>query len=97
MTTEFDAQVRKRQEETPWARMSMTAFAHEMCANLGDISLPGFQLEVRCRPSVVTGYWYTVKWVGADQGRYEVSSQSLDLCLWRAAEQELERIKKVNW
>lgn len=91
MTSLFDTAVRNRRQATPWARVDALRFLKEMALNAtaegqgNDLSAT---ISVEYRPDVASRFWWTVTWVSADGIRGSVSSQELDLCLWRAAEVE---------
>lgn len=96
MSSLFESQVRSRRNHTPWARMSLLTFAKEMALNCGCSCKDktkgehGFRLDVAYRPSVASGFWFTVSWCGLEGDRIMAESMELDLALWRAAEIQLE-------
>jgi len=98
----FDSNVRSRRNHTPWAKMSLMMFAKEMALNCGCCCKDrmtgdhGFRLNVEYRASVASGFWFTVEWCGSGGQRLSVSSQELDLALWRAAEAETEAQRKAG-
>lgn len=55
-----------------------------------------FVLVIQDRPDVRSGYWFIVKWTGADGCRHYAEAQDLGLCMWRAAQRELEVTKKME-
>lgn len=84
MSSLFDSRVYQRRNETPWAVMSLSAFMKEMMYQ-GKIT---FSLQYR--PSVASRQWYTLEWVGEDGEQHQTEAQEWDLCLWRAAQIELQ-------
>lgn len=97
MNSLFDTLVRNRRINTPWARMSASAFMNEMAWNgapkkPGDPATP-VSISVVHRPDVVTRMWYTVSWPSEKGEVLEASAQELELALWRAAHMEIDRRK----
>ena len=97
MTSMFDSEVYQRRKHTPWARMSLLAFAKEVMFNepdLGEVQRKWVPQQVKLtiapRKDVSSGVWYELHWVGCDGQQHYVSSQEYDLCLFRAAEVELQ-------
>jgi hypothetical protein len=84
MTSLFDSKVYQHRNETPWASMSLSAFMREMMFR-GKVTW-----TVQYRPSVVSRAWYTIEWTGEDGEQHRAESQEWDLCLWRAAQIELQ-------
>lgn len=84
MSSLFDSRVYQRRNETPWAVVSLSAFMREMM----------FQGKVTfsCghRPSVASRQWYTIEWTDENGDRRIAEAQEWDLCLWRAAQIELQ-------
>ena len=95
MVSTFDSAVYQRRKHTPWAKMSLLAFAKEMCFNehignqYGNEVETEVMLKIKPRHDVDTRYWYELTWVSADGEWHTVSAKELDLCLFRAAEIEL--------
>lgn len=99
MTSMFDSSVYQRRKYTPWARMSLMAFANEMLfngCNLTEDQDVSFNLKITPRKDVDTGKWFEVSWISCDGQRRCACSKELDLCLYRAAEIELNARKKVE-
>lgn len=103
MTSMFDSAVYQRRKHTPWARMSLLAFARDVIFNepdLGDVprkSIPqNVQLTISPRKDVASGVWYELEWVGCDSQRHCVASQEYDLCLFRATEVEIMAREKME-
>jgi len=80
----FDSRVYQRRNETPWAVMSLSAFMKEM-AYSGKVSF-----SCVYRPSVASRQWYTIEWTDENGDRRIAEAQEWDLCLWRAAQTELQ-------
>ncbi len=88
----FDSKVYQRRNETPWAVMNLAAFIKDMAIN-GQSSVT---LTCCYRPDVASRFWYTIEWTDDNGEKHSASAQELDLCLWRAAEIELQARRKEN-
>lgn len=93
MSSLFETFVRRRREQTPWARMGIQPFLTE-AAWSGASSKPDepskpASISVVYRGDVASRMWWTVAWTGEDGEHREACAQELDLALWRAAEMEL--------
>lgn len=84
MSSLFDSNVYQRRNETPWAEMSLSAFMDEMMFS-GKVT---FSCEYR--PRVASRQWYTIEWIDEDGIQHSQCAQEWDLCLWRAAQIELQ-------
>lgn len=99
MSSLFDSSVSRRRNETPWARMNFVAFARDMATNGFSSGAPvSNAVELTCtyRHDVSSGFWWAIRWTCADGERRLAESQEFDLCLWRAAEMELEIEARVK-
>lgn len=81
----FDGKVYQRRNQTPWATMSLAAFIKDVAINQSPVTL-----TCCYRPDVASRFWYTIEWTDSHGEKHSASSQELDLCLWRAAEIELQ-------
>lgn len=91
MRNVFDSIVCERRNQVPWARIDFLAFAREMAFE-GEVVL-----RIRYRPDVATRFWYVLEWPGEDGKTHRAESQEFQLCLWRAAQIELDaRAKKES-
>lgn len=97
MSGEFDSRVYARRQHTPWARMSLTAFMSEVMyrSNKENITQHA-ALYLSYRPDVASNKWWTIEWYGEDQETHDASAQDLDLCLFRAAEIDLNISKEIR-
>lgn len=84
--------VRERRNATPWASMNLHAFMHDMALN-GQALV---SLTCVYRPDVASRFWWTVEWTDEQGEKHEASAQELDLCLWRAAEKELQARQRIE-
>jgi hypothetical protein len=94
MTSLFDSNVRDRRNHTEWAFMSLTAFMKDMALSGGSqtderTNCPVI-LTCQYRHSVASSFWWTIEWTDEQGIQHRAESQELDLCLWRAAEIELQ-------
>lgn len=100
MSTLFDSKVYDRRRQTPWARMNVVAFMRDMMTNREPdsqvTSALGVILTCRYRHDVASRTWWTIEWTTVDGGRCRAEAQELDLCLWRAAETELDAEEKYR-
>lgn len=55
-----------------------------------------FVLIVQPRPDVSSRFWFIAKWTGEDGRRHQVEAQYFDLCMWRAAQVELDIQKRLE-
>ena len=90
MSSLFDSEVYAARERIPWAEVSVEAFMSDAAAN-GEV-----KLEVFSRPSVSSRLWWSITWTDCDGKERGVSSQSLHLCLWRAAVVERRQLQKMR-
>lgn len=88
----FDSKVYQRRNETPWAIMSLPAFMKEMAIN-GQAEV---SFSCKYRPSVASRFWYTITWTDEQGTQHSASSQEWDLCLWRAAEIEIQTRRSID-
>lgn len=95
MSNLFDTMVSIRRKTTPWARVNPFIFMTEMATNVGEGNSEAI-LTVQPRPSVASRRWWTISWVGQDGKRHEESAQELALCLWRAAEREIQIEEEID-
>ena len=106
MSSLFDSNVRDRRNHTEWAVMSLTAFMKDMAISGGSLAISGqerrpgehvncpVRLTCQYRHSVASRYWWTIEWADELGIEHRAEAQELDLCLWRAAEMELQVRKK---
>jgi hypothetical protein len=87
MTSMFESAVYARARQTPWARVDPIRFMRDMALE-SDGETVG--LTVNYRHSVASRFWWTISWAGPDGERHEAEAQTLDRCLWRAAEIQLQ-------
>jgi hypothetical protein len=55
-----------------------------------------FLLIVQYRPDTSSRFWFVAKWTGADGKRHQAEGQTIELCMWRAAQRELDVQKEVD-
>jgi hypothetical protein len=55
------------------------------------------RLEVHFRQSVASRLWWKLEWTSEDDVNHSVSSQELDLCLWRAISTGQRRVREQRW
>ena len=55
-----------------------------------------FLLIVQYRNEVSSRFWFTAKWTGADGKRHQAEAQTIELCMWRAAQIELDIQKAID-
>ena len=94
MGSMFDSEVYARKRHTPWARISLLSMISELVQNDGDGD-GKVSLSAQYRHDVASRIWCTLEWTSEDGKRKEVSAQTLDLCLWRAAHSELLCREKI--
>jgi len=84
MTSRFDSDVNSRRNATPWAVMSLSAFIQEMmfCGRV--------VFSCAYRPDMASRQWFILEWTGEDGNPHRAEAQQWDLCLWRAAQMELQ-------
>jgi 3-mercaptopyruvate sulfurtransferase SseA len=71
-------------------------FMLDMAAQLGNSDDEPVVLECKHRPDVASRFWWTIEWTGADGQRHIQAAQELTLCLWRAAENEMQVERQVE-
>ncbi len=55
-----------------------------------------FTVIIQCVPESRSGFWYVVKWTGADGQRRCEDGEHLHEVLWRAAHIELNTVKRLE-
>lgn len=79
MSSMFESEVYSERRRIPWAEIDAEQLLRELTQYKTDV-----KLEVVCRPSVASRFWWSLRWTGEDGQEYGVAAQTLDLCLWRA-------------
>jgi hypothetical protein len=100
----FDSAVYQRRKQTPWARMALLAFAHEMAYNEQTHTSGGTKLDeprpghvtvtITYRHDVSSRFWYEIEWIDEEGRVCSTASQDFDLMLWRAAQHVLAAREK---
>lgn len=86
MTSLFDSAVADRRKHTPWAEIDLKDFLTDLAINADYTPIT---LQVQYRPSVASRLWWSLTWKSEDGEEHQAEAQTMELCLWRAAEMEL--------
>lgn len=87
MSSLFESRVRERRHHTPWTELNVDEMLADLTLN--NPSQAPATLTCEYRHSVSTRFWWTLDWTGADGQAYRADAQTLQVCLWRAAEREV--------
>ena len=102
MSSLFESKVRDRRNHTEWAMMGLSAFMRDMAVSGGSQAISGqerppeghvsYPVKLTCqyRHSVASRFWWSIEWTDEQGIERRAEAQELDLCLWRAAEIELQ-------
>lgn len=83
MSSLFDSTVYQARREMEWAEIDLDYFLKDLAGD--DTQKRPVRLEVHARPSVRTRFWWTLTWHGVDGQEHQMSGETMQLCLWRAA------------
>ena len=88
MTSLFDSNVYERRKHTPWAEVNLEDFMRDMAVST--IDFKKVTLTCHYRHSVASRYWWAIEWTDESGVEHLAEAQELNLCLWRAAQMELQ-------
>lgn len=90
MGSMFDSIVYKKRQRNPMMSVNIMDFMKTMSRNSQRLNneveehYPDISLTICNRPSVSSGYWYTLTWIDEDGCRYIMQSQDMTLLGFRA-------------
>jgi hypothetical protein len=94
MSSWFDSEVYQLRNQIDWVAPQTMRFIKFLaqCQDQADVVL-----KCHYRGSVASRFWWTLSWTDDDGEDHQVSSQEIDLCMWRAIHVERIRERQRRW